>query len=182
MQDYASDVADQVGLSDRPPVLIGWSMGGLVSLMVAAEGGTGALIGLEPSPPARSTDDSIQLRTGVFDSAEYRITNRDPQIQPTMPDLDVEEREIALSSLGLESRLARDQRKRGVVVESVSCPLLVVAGTDTLGRRRNGFDVPWLPSDQITVDGASHWALVLSRGVVAGLVDEIVAWLGEHHL
>ena len=182
MEDYAVDVSDQVSRSDQPPVLIGWSMGGLVSLMVAAEGGSAAWIGLEPSPPALSIDKSIVLRRGVFDSAEYGITQLDPRTQPSMPDLDIGERRIALSSLGPESRLARDQRKRGVVIESVECPLLVVAGTDTLDERRTGFDVPWLQSDQISIPGASHWGLVLSRRVVAKLVDDVVAWLGRQQL
>src|SRR5438093_13096755 len=42
MQDYAADVTRRVAQCRQPPVLIGWSMGGLVALMVAETGVGGA--------------------------------------------------------------------------------------------------------------------------------------------
>src|SRR5881397_2557383 len=38
MQDYATDVRVLAAQFARPPVLIGWSMGGLVAMIVAASG------------------------------------------------------------------------------------------------------------------------------------------------
>jgi hypothetical protein len=85
-------------------------MGGLVALIVAATGVAGACVGLAPSTPVRQLKTSVALRTGEFGGEEYGITSRDPDEQPAMPDLDREERLIALASLGRESRLARDER------------------------------------------------------------------------
>ena len=128
MEDYASDVTQLVArLKDRP-VVIGWSMGGLVALMVASSGAVAACVCLEPSAPALNLDESRPLRNGVFDPVEYGITSTDPKSQPAMWDLDLEERKMALASLGPESRMARDQRKRGIVIESLQCPLMLVDG------------------------------------------------------
>ena len=59
---------------------------------------------------------SVPLRDGVFGAEEYGIVDRDPDRQPAMVALDRDERLIALESLGLESRLARDERKAGIVL------------------------------------------------------------------
>jgi len=40
-----------------------------------------------------------------------------------MPDLDREERLVALSSLGPESLLARDDRQAGIMLGPLPCPL-----------------------------------------------------------
>src|SRR3954470_784265 len=125
MHDYLEDVRRTIGqLRDRP-VVIGWSMGGLVALMAAAEGLAAACVGLAPSTPVQAADTSVPLRDGEFGPEEYGITSRDPERQDAMPDLDREERLVALGSLGQESRYARDERQRGIVVERLPCPLLI---------------------------------------------------------
>ena len=53
MQDYAQDVHALAGQLKQPPILIGWSMGGLVAMMVAAAGHSIACVCLAPSTPAR---------------------------------------------------------------------------------------------------------------------------------
>src|SRR5438093_5141289 len=105
IQDYAADVAALVAQLRQSPVLIGWSMGGLVALMVAATRVAAACVGLAPSTPARQSDTTVVLRTGAFGGEEYGMTSRDPDAQPAMPDLDREARPIALDSVGRESWL-----------------------------------------------------------------------------
>lgn len=134
MRDYADDVADLAGRFAQKPIVIGWSMGGLVAVIVAARGLATACVGLGPSLPAQREDDTVPLREGVFGPEEYGIISRDPAQQPAMPDLDAEERRIALSSLGAESRRARDERKRGVVITSLPCPLLIVTAQHQMAR------------------------------------------------
>jgi pimeloyl-ACP methyl ester carboxylesterase len=177
MHYYAVDVGRLVDLMHEKPVVVGWSMGGLVAQIIAGSGGAAAWVGLEPSPPAQKVDDALPLRTGVFDPTEYGIISSDPLAQPAMPDLDIEERKIALATLGPESRLTRDERKRGIVIDSVPCPTLVVVGTGPDGQARRGFGAQWLDSDALVVDGVSHWGLVLNRRVLGKLVDDVVGWL-----
>lgn len=177
MHDYAADVRSLAGQLRQPPVVIGWSMGGLVAMMVTAAGDAAACVGLAPSVPARQVDASLALRVGEFGAEEYGITSSDPEEQPTMPDLDREERVIALASLGRDSRSARDERKAGIIIESLPRPLLIVTGTADRLWPRERYDDLWLEADQITVDGASHWGLVLNRRALATTIPEVLRWL-----
>ena len=97
-----------------------------------------------------------------------------------MPDLDREERVIALSSLGPESQFARDDRKAGIVIESLPCPLLIVTGTEDRLWPRRTYDNLWLPAEHLEIEGASHWGLVLSKNALDVAVPEVVRWLKEN--
>jgi pimeloyl-ACP methyl ester carboxylesterase len=177
MHDYAADVHSLALQLKCPPVIMGWSMGGLIAMMLAAKGGASACVALAPSTPARQVDATVRLRTGEFGPEEYGIRDRNPDEQRAMPDLDREERLIALSSLGRESRLARDERQAGIVIESLPCPLLLVTGTaDTQWPRERYRDL-WLKADYLSVEGASHWGLVLSRRALATTVPAVLSWL-----
>ncbi|HVC34775.1 MAG TPA: alpha/beta fold hydrolase, partial [Chloroflexota bacterium] len=129
MHDYAADVTTVVAQLSRKPIVIGWSTGGLVALLVAESGLAKACVGLAPSRPARQIDTSVIPRTGEFGGEEYGIVNDDPEEQPEMSDVDREERMIALASMSRESRLARDERRRRIPVQALLCPLLIVTGT-----------------------------------------------------
>jgi pimeloyl-ACP methyl ester carboxylesterase len=177
MHDYAADVRTLALQFKRLPVIMGWSMGGLVAMMIAAEGVASACVALAPSTPTRHRDTHVTLRTGEFGPEEYGIPDRNPDTQPAMPDLDREERVIALSSLGKESRLARDERQAGIVIESIPCPCLIVTGTaDTQWPRERYHDL-WLHADYLSIEGASHWGLVLSRRVLETMIPAVLRWL-----
>ena len=180
MGDYVSDVRALVGQIAQRPVLVGWSMGGLIAMMVASTGDAGACVALATSTPTRRVDSSITLRTGVFGPEEYGVTSFDPKDQPGMPDLDLEERSIALASNGLESRLARDERKAGIVIESISCPLLIVTGTKDKQWPRERYDGLWLEAEYLSIEGASHLGLVLSGRSVSAAVPRVLEWVSAN--
>ena len=119
MTDYADDVAEAASRLPESPVVMGWSMGGLAALMFATRGLARACVALAPSTPANEPDSGVEIRTGTFGPEEYGITGDDPADQPSMPDLDTEERLVALGSGSLESRTARDERRASVVIHSL---------------------------------------------------------------
>jgi pimeloyl-ACP methyl ester carboxylesterase len=176
MHDYAEDVRRVALAQAQRPVLLGWSMGGLVAMMVAAGGHAAACVGLAPSTPARTRDERVPLRTGVFGPEVYGIVDRDPEHQPSMPDLDEEERRFALAALGPESLRARDERQAGIVIERLPCPLLIVTGTgDTQWPLARYADLP-LPATFMEAE-ASHWGLVLRRECVERLAPLVLDWI-----
>jgi pimeloyl-ACP methyl ester carboxylesterase len=177
MHDYAADVCTLAQQFKPPPIVLGWSMGGLVALMVAAGGLASAVVALAPSMPACQRDPAVVLRTGEFGPEEYGIVHRDPEEQRAMPDLDRKERQIALASLGRESRLARDERNAGIVVESLPCPLLLVTGTADKAWPAERYQDLWLKADHLSVEGASHWGLVLNQRALATLIPAASRWL-----
>lgn len=176
MSDYVEDVHHLIGQFNQKALIWGWSMGGLVALMLASAGEVAGCVALAPSTPARQEDPAIELQPGVFTSKEYGITSLDPQEQPAMLDLSPEERVLALSSLGEESHWARCERKRGVVIESLACPFLLVTGSRDSFWPSSRYEGLWLPADRIEAE-ASHWGLVLSRQVISSLGPQIVAWM-----
>lgn len=180
MRDYADDVLSVVRELARPPVLLGWSMGGLVAIMAAARCDAAACVGLAPSVLARAVDPSVPLRSGEFGPEEYGITSRDVDDQPAMPDLDLEERRVALDSLASESRRARDERKAGIVIDSLRCPLLIVTGGGDRQFPPATYDNFPLAAERVSVEGASHWGLVLSRRALAAAVPAVLGWLASH--
>jgi hypothetical protein len=119
----------------------------------------------------------MTLRTGEFGPEEYGIRDRNPEDQPAMPDLDRGERLIALSSLGKESRLARDERQAGVVIESIPCPFLIVTGTADNQWPRERYHRLWLQADYLSIQGASHWGLVLNRRALGTMLPAVLRWL-----
>jgi pimeloyl-ACP methyl ester carboxylesterase len=179
MADYADDVSALARELRRPPVLLGWSMGGLVAIMAARSCAAAACIGLAPSTPARLRDPSVPIRSGVFGPEEYGIVDRDPDRQPSMPDLDREERLVALGSLGVESRMARDERKAGITIADLGCPLLVVTGTADRQWPRARYQDLHLQRDHVEAEGASHWGLVLNRRVLPRLISAVVDWIAK---
>ena len=177
MADYLNDVRQLVGQLREQPVVMGWSMGGLVAMMAAEAGLARACVGLAPSTPVLARDDRVWLRVGEFGPEEYGITSLDPDDpQPSMPDLDREERQLALASLGRESRYARDDRQRGIVIASLPCPLLIVTGAlDTQWPRARYADLH-LPAEHLVAEDASHWGLVLNRRALATTIPAVLAW------
>ena len=101
----------------------------------------------------------------------------DPAQQPSMPDLDLEERRIALVSLGPESRQARGERKRGIVVHALPCPLLVVTGSGDTDWRGPAHANMELSADYLNVDDCSHWRLVLNRRTLNGMIPAVSRWM-----
>jgi pimeloyl-ACP methyl ester carboxylesterase len=175
MADYAEDVRRAIVSLPQPPIVLGWSMGGLVAMMVAAGGGTAACVALAPSAPARLRDPDVPLRHGVFGPEAYGIVDRDPEHQPAMPDLDEEERRLALAALGPESLLARDERQAGIVIDRLPCPLLIVTGAlDTQWPRSRYADLA-VRATFLEVE-ASHWGLVLRRESVERLAPLVLDW------
>ena len=62
MMDYADDVAEVAAGLSETPVVIGWSMGGLVALMFANRGLDRACVALAPSAPATERDARVEIR------------------------------------------------------------------------------------------------------------------------
>jgi pimeloyl-ACP methyl ester carboxylesterase len=177
MQDYADDVISFARQLAEQPILIGWSMGGLVAMMAAPGITAPAVVGLAPSTPARERNPAKAIETGEFGPEEYGITSEDPREQPAMPDLDLEERVIAMATLGKESRYARGERAAGIVIAPPPCPILIATGTGDSQWPRSKYDDFPFPADFISVESASHWGLVLSRRALDTLVLQVSDWL-----
>ncbi|HET9925901.1 MAG TPA: alpha/beta fold hydrolase [Methylomirabilota bacterium] len=182
MADYVEDISVAARGLAEPPVVVGWSMGGLAALMYGAAYPVRGVVALGPSAPRQLLDAPRRepLTPGVFGPEVYGVTDRGSVDQPTMLDLDREEVAIALASLGLESAMARQDRQRGITVDpEKSGPVLVVAGER---------DQTMLPAycrrvahlfrgSYLEFEGASHWGLVLNRRALDRHLPDVLAWV-----
>ena len=147
MSDYRAAVLRAAARMTRPLHLCGWSMGGLVALMAAEEAEPDALALLEASPPAEIQGfHDIEPAEGTFDPQEVY-----GEFPPGMFARD-------------DSQFARDERKRGISVPSVSCPCLVVYG-DEFPDERGKKIADLYGADVREAPGLSHWGLVTETEV-----------------
>ena len=177
MAGYDADVLDVVGQMVRPPVVMGWSMGGLIAISVAATGRAAACVAIAPSTPVRHRDRDAALDRGVFGPEVYGLTPDAPADHEQWADLDDAERAAAIASQGPESLLARSDRKAGIEVPSMPCPLLVLTGGADTSWGRDKLADFWLPADYIEADGVTHYGLLFSRPAVAEQAPRVAAWL-----
>ncbi len=144
--DYAEDLEKEVRRLDTPPILMGHSMGGLLAQILASRGLAEALVLLTPASPRGimalkpsviKSFWSVMRKWGfwgnsmriTFDEAVYSILNLIP----------AEERRKIYDKFVFESGRAAaeigfwlfDSKAAAKVDESrVTCPVLVVAGTE----------------------------------------------------
>jgi pimeloyl-ACP methyl ester carboxylesterase len=132
MDDYADDVRQAVLDNDLDsPIIIGHSMGGLVTLMYARDHDTAGVVAIDPSP-------SIEVQGNSMDKSykdEYTPIDagmpKDPHAAlSALPDIGKETLKKMKQMLGKESGAARSQRKAGVSVpkDSLTSPTLFVGG------------------------------------------------------
>jgi pimeloyl-ACP methyl ester carboxylesterase len=194
MEDYVSDVESVTPQLEarlgRQPVLIGWSMGGLVAMMYAAKHrATPALVILEPSPP-----EQVQGRGTAADLSKMPIAAIGPEAYGLYPQ-DRERSRAALAGLNdaeaaailehsagaEESGLARRQRKAGISIAAgaIHCPVLLIFGErgDPSAPEVNRRLALFLAAETIAVPAAGHWGLVFSERLVDQTAPDLDAWL-----
>lgn len=144
MSDYAARVIAAARALPEPVALCGWSMGGLVVLMAAKQVRPHSVILLEASAPAeiQGANSDVPVVEGSFDpEAEYGTFPVGIQARP-------------------ESLLARAERKRGISVDALACPSLVIASADF--REERGRRVAALyGSELVEFPDLRHFDLVL---------------------
>jgi pimeloyl-ACP methyl ester carboxylesterase len=148
MSNYAAVIVRAAEWLPRPLALCGWSSGGLAAMMAARQAEADLLILLESSPPGevQGFDESVPLRPGTFDPEE--TYGRFPPGMRARP----------------ESLFARAERKRGVSVPELPCPVLVVSGDESPEERGRALAARY-GAEELAFPGLDHWGLVLDERV-----------------
>ncbi len=180
--DYVADVNAVAGQLRTAPVVIGWSMGGHVAVIAASQGGYAACVSLDPDPPAIQIDESVELIYEKYSPEDIGyVLDGDPYLLQGMPDLTTEERRIAQSSLCSESELMGSERRRGILIEQMPCPMLeILGGLDNYYPTEPSYHDIGMANRQIHVRESSHWGLMLNRRVLTTLLPQVLDWLDEN--
>jgi pimeloyl-ACP methyl ester carboxylesterase len=180
MLDYATEIASAAAELDEPPVLVGWSLGGLAAMLAVKLIHTRALVVLEPSAPAEviGTQTSYPLREGLYTAVHYGIEPGAP-IPAGLTDLEWFE-VIEQCQGAVESRWARHERTRGIPVAPIDVPLLVVYGdVESFAAERGPSVAQALGGQQLLIPGASHWALVVGEQYRYPVRKGILDWVAQ---
>jgi pimeloyl-ACP methyl ester carboxylesterase len=190
MRDYADDIGVAARQIGRPPVLIGWGMGALASLMYAQTHPVLGLVLLAPSPPAaalprRPADHELKQVPPVYDAQWWGWRGPLEELQTFMPDLSPEEvsKMQELLTGARESGLARQERMLGVDIDPalIHVPTLVIgAGLDDVihpSEARRTADL--LGATYEYIPGASHFGLVMGSDTWPLVAGSVIGWLEE---
>jgi pimeloyl-ACP methyl ester carboxylesterase len=157
MNQYSQAIGREAQDLSRPLAVVAWSMGGLAAMMQAEALDPMCLVMLEPSAPAEvqgwhctsSIDDP-----GTFDpQAEYGQFPPGIRSRP-------------------ESSLARAERKAGISVPTLTCPSLVVSGSE-FPVERGSRVAAFYRSDELQFPRFDHWGLVREHRVRAAIAQHL---------
>ena len=156
MEDYVDQVVIAAGGIHDRPVLVGWSMGGLVAMMAAARLRASKLVLIEPSPTAE-------------------IVGEHPEVE--IPESGTYGAEVYGGLGGLSERpdsaVARAQRERGISIPELPFKTLVISGDD-FPEVRGSLLAARSHADEMYYAGYDHVRLVRERKVRRA----IAGWLG----
>ncbi len=186
MDEYVQDVRQSIvehGLDT--PVVIGHSMGGLIALMYAATYGAQAIVAIDPSP-------SKEVQ-GAGEKKEYpaKYSPMDAgmpaevvEIMKALPDIPQEKLMPMKDMLGMESGVARSERKLGISVpkEKLQMPTLFVGGElgesvpFGIGIKTAQAMAKYYGAPVIEIQGATHPGILIGDHAMEA-VQKIEEWL-----
>lgn len=192
MQDYVADIASvtrQVEAAQGVhPVLGGWSTGGLLAMMYAAERQQPpALLLFSPAMPVevagRAPIDEVRRAAGETLGPEAFGVYPD-NVEATMvaePDLTREEAERLLEKVRdeQESGIAYRQVLRGISVPegAVRCPSLILHTNDDAGPAASL--AAHIQGETLLVPGTGRWSIVAHGAAVADAAPGVHDWLSR---
>ena len=190
MRDYADDIGVAIRQLGRPPVLIGWGIGALASMLYAEHNPVLGLVMLAPSPPAgalprRPSIPELNEVPETYDADWWGWLQPVERLRETYPDMNDDDLEKMQEMLrgARESGTARRERMRGVAVDAASIgvdTLVIGAGLDDVvhpTEARRTADL--LGATYEYVPSASHFGLVMGSGSWPQVAGSVLGWLEE---
>lgn len=199
IQDYVEYLASFIKQFDRPPILVGHSMGGLLAQLVAARMPCENVILLSSAPPAGINPWSwTSLRTfgkNLFlfplwrkvtqlgmSNIRYGIAQtQSDAIQSDILRQATYESGTASLQIGFGSLLASSPTR--VEVEKINCPILIVSGTED---RITPIKIQQQIADRfpgqaelVAINGACHWTI--GGSYFPQIESSIFNWLEQNN-
>jgi pimeloyl-ACP methyl ester carboxylesterase len=191
MEDYVADVASvtvQIAAAQGVhPIVGGWSLGGMVAMMYAAQHPeTPGLLLFDPMLPAELGKPDIatvrRFSGAILTPATFGIYANDRErSREVLFDLDDAELDQYLqrSDGAEESGIALRQVLRGISIPSgaIACPSLIVAPERGGDDGANSRLASHLEGESLGVPDAGHWGIVCHGPAVASTAPAVDGWL-----
>ncbi len=191
MQDYVDDVQTTVeGLNIQNPIVIGHSMGGLIALMYSAQYSSPATVSLDGSPSLEVQKTSEEKTyPPSYTPQDSGMPTNPLKAMVALPDIYPWRLIKMKKMLGVESGVARSERKRGISIpkEKLTRPLLFIGaangtslpfgiGIDKARAQANFYDALI-----VEIKGATHPGLLIGKHWKMS-AESILKWFKENNL
>lgn len=190
MQDYVDDVHTAVqGLGLYNPIVIGHSMGGLIALMYSAQFGSLATVSLDGSSSLEAQQTSEEKKyPEVYTPQDSGMPTNTIKAMMALPDIYPWRLMKMKKMLGIESGVARSERKKGISVpkEKLTQPLLFIGaekGTSLpfgIGIEKVQVQANYYGTPVVAIKGATHPGLLIGRHWKKS-AKAILEWLKENN-
>jgi pimeloyl-ACP methyl ester carboxylesterase len=187
MENYVSDVREIVeNLEIENPVVIGHSMGGLVAVMYASKYVVSATISINGSPSAEVQESKKEIFPEIYSPVDVGMPTDPMKAMEIFPDIDQAMLMKMKDMLGMESGVARSQRKKGISVskDDLTSPLLFI-GTEKadsvpfgVGIEKSRSMAEFYDGDFIEIEGATHPGILMGEMWQRG-AEIIEDWLKD---
>jgi pimeloyl-ACP methyl ester carboxylesterase len=200
LADYAADLEDEIRALDKPPILVGHSMGGLLAQQLASRMPVAALILLAPSAPWGVPPTTL-FEIGAAQTMHLQLghwnmvlePNRDVALAHSLDKLPRHMRDDVCNRLVPESGRATFEimnwgldmnRASEVDADAVTAPLLFLTGSeDRINPPSTVARIAALYKERATaevLDGMGHW--LIGEPGWEQLARRALEWLASHSL
>lgn len=184
--DYMEDIREVLAECKELPVLIGFSMGGILSQKIAEEGKISGLILIDTSISREVNriapyKDLVQSNSEIIMAAPLRE-------EESSSDESIDDIEFQRKYLSMESSKAMGEcgcwikGNAGISVNSslISCPCLIVSAISSEDDDRRGkATAEHLDAEYMGLWGTTHTGLLIGQRY-GEVVERILEWLTEH--
>ncbi|CAI6073379.1 2-succinyl-6-hydroxy-2, 4-cyclohexadiene-1-carboxylate synthase [Paenibacillus sp. JJ-100] len=184
VDDYMEDIREVLSLIAEPPVLIGFSMGGILSQKIAETADLAGLIVIDSS-----------ISKEVHDALPYPVTDRiEPgiimpaPIRPELETIDESSEDIAFQRQYLQMESAKAFRTfsalcgaKGISIDGslITCPSLVIKAVLSEDEDQRGqLTAKQLGANYVGLWDTTHTGVLVGQGYKE-VVDIMLEWLGS---
>ncbi len=175
MQNYVEDVRSVVEENNlNRPVVIGHSMGGLVALMYTAQYGeqsASAVVAIDPSPTKEISGSEEKTYPDEYSPVDSGMPTNPMQVIKAFPDIEQRMLIKMKDILGMESGIARSERKAGISIKRDAFPMPVLfVGSENgesvpfgIGIRTVKTMADYYDKEVVEIKGATHPGILMGK-------------------
>ncbi len=187
MQNYVEDVHQVVEENNlKNPIVIGHSMGGLVVLMYGALHETKAIVAIDPSPTKEISGSEEKTYPDIYSIMDAGMPTNPLQIMKALPDMEQDMVMKMKEILGMESGVARSERKAGISIENDALPkaTLFVGGENGetvpfgIGIKTAKAMAEYYGKEVIEIKGATHPGILMGK-YADEAVKQVENWISS---
>jgi len=187
VEDYLEDIREVLSLLDEPPILVGFSMGGILSQKVAETADLAGLIIIDTSI-SREVHDALpypladRIEPGIIMPAPLREENE--TIDETPEDIAFQRHYLQMESAKAFRTFSALCGAKGISVDGdlITCPGLVIKAVLSEDEEQRGrLTAKQLGASYFGLWGTTHTGLLVGQRYKEA-VDVILEWLDSNYL